>query len=75
MKNSQTRLPLLNIMIKKSRRKIWVNIYDKPTDSKRYVPFALNHLQHCLTNILSSLARRICTIVKNENEKKNALKN
>ena len=75
MKKSQTRLPLLNIMIKKSRKKIWVNFYDKPTDSKRYVPFTLNHLQHCLTNILSSLARRICTIVKNENEKKNALKN
>ena len=32
-------------------------------------PFTSNHPGHCLTNIPFSLARRICTIVENENVK------
>ena len=50
---------------------IWKDIYNKPTDS--FIP---NHPQHYSANILFSLARRIDTIVENENvKKKNALKN
>ena len=56
-------------MINKSGTKIWVDIYNKPTDSKRYVPFTSNHPWHCLRNIPFSLARRIGTIVENENIK------
>ena len=48
---------------------IWMEIYNKSTDSKRYVPFTSNYPQHSLTNISFSLARRTCTIVKNENVK------
>ena len=44
---------------------IWKDIYNKPTDS--FIP---NHPQHYSTNILFSLARRIDTIVENENVKK-----
>ena len=53
-----------------------MDIYNKPTDSKRYLPFTSNKLsnilasnnpQHCLTNISFSLASRICTIIENEN--------
>ena len=58
-------------MIKKSGTKVWMDICNKPTDSKRYalqyVPFTSNHPRHCLTNIPFSLARRICTIAKNGN--------
>ena len=61
-------------MTNKSGTKIWMEIYNKPTNSKRYVPFTSNHLQHCLTNILFSLARKICTIVENENKKEKCLK-
>ena len=64
---SQTRLPFLDIMINKSGTKIWMDIYNKLTDSKRYDPFTANHPRHCLTNIPFSLARRICTVVENEN--------
>ena len=46
--------------------KIWINIYNKPTNSKRYVLFTSNHPRHCLTNTPFSLARRIRTAVENE---------
>ena len=69
MDKSQTKLPFLDNMINKSCTKIWMDIYNKPTDSKRYVPFTSNHPRHCLTNIPFSLARRICTIVENKNVK------
>ena len=51
-----------------------MDIYNKPTDSKRYVPFTSNHIQHCLTDIPFSLARRICTIVEDKNIKEKCLK-
>ena len=35
----QTRLPFLDIIIKKRGAEIWMNIYHKPTDSQRYIPF------------------------------------
>ena len=44
---------------------IWKDIYNKPTDS--FIP---NHPRHYSANILFSLARRIDTIVENENVKK-----
>ena len=39
MDKSQTRLTVLDIMIKKSDTRIWMDIYNKPTDAKRYAPF------------------------------------
>ena len=59
---NQTRLPFLNITINKRGTKTWMDIYNKPTESKQYVPFMSNHPPHCLTNIPLSLARKICTI-------------
>ena len=67
MEKSQTRLPFLDIMINKSGTKIFMDIYNKQTDSRRYVLSTSNHPWHCLTNIPFSLARRICTVVENEN--------
>ena len=46
-----------------------MEIYNKPTDSKRYFPFISNHPRHCLTNLPLSLASRMGTIVENENVK------
>ena len=51
-----------------------MDIYNEPTDSKRYVPFTSNHPRHCLTNIPFSLARIICTIAVNENVKEKRFK-
>ena len=66
MERSKTQLPFLDILINKTGTLIWMDIYTKKTDSKRYVPFTSNHPKHCLKNIPFSLARRICTIVENE---------
>ena len=51
-----------------------MDIYNKPTDSKRYLSFTANRPQHCLTNVPFSLARRICTIAVNENVKEKYFK-
>ena len=74
MEKSQTRLPFLDIIINKSGTTIWRDIYNCPTDSKRYVSFTSNQPQHCLTSIPFSFARRICTIVENENVKEKPFK-
>ena len=44
-----------------------MNIYSKPTDSKRYVSYISNHPKPCLKIIPFCTARRICMIVKNKN--------
>ena len=44
-----------------------MDIYNKPTDSKRYVSFTSNYQQSCLKNIPFCLSRHICTIVEEEN--------
>ena len=46
-----------------------MDICNKPTDSKRYVPFTSNHPRSCLRNIPFCLARRICAIVEEEETK------
>ena len=61
-------------MINKSGTKIWMDIYNKPTHLKRYVPFTSNHPRHCLTNIPFSLPRRICTIAENGSVKEKRFK-
>ena len=46
-----------------------MDIYNKPTDSKRYVPFTSNHPRSCLQNVPIFLATGICTIVEEEGTK------
>ena len=72
MMKSQMRL-FLDIMINKTGTKIWMDICNKPTDSKRHVSFTSNDPRHCLTNILLSLARKRA-IVENENVEEKHLK-
>ena len=69
MGTSTTNLPFLDIMIDKTGTKIWMDLYNKSTDSKRYVPFTSNHPRSCLGSIPFCLATRICTIVEEENTK------
>ena len=68
MERSTTNLAFLDIMINKTGTKIWMDIYNRPTDSKRYVPFTSNHPRSCLRNIPFCLARRICAIVEEEEQ-------
>ena len=74
MENKSNKTTFFRYYDKQSDIKIWMDIYNKPTDSKQYVPFTSNHPQHCLTNIPISLARRMCTIVENENVNEKSFK-
>ena len=52
-----------------------MDIYYKPTDTHRCLPFSSNHRKHCKNNIAFILARRICTIVENIEAKMKHLEN
>ena len=52
IKASDTQLPFLDVMINKEGEKVFMDIYSKPTGSKRYVSFKSNHPKHYLKNIL-----------------------
>ena len=69
MEVSKTNIPFLDILVNKNEKTLWMDIYSKPTDAKRYVPFSSCHPKHCLTNIPFCLARRICMIVENNEQK------
>ena len=46
-----------------------MDIYYKPTNTHRCLPFSSNHPKHCKKNIPSILACRIFTIVENTEAK------
>ena len=74
METSDTQHPFLDIMINKEGKTVFMDIYSKPTDSKRYVSFKSNHPRHCLKNIQFSLAHRICVIAEKDSLKEINLK-
>ena len=47
-----------------------MDLYHKPTDTQRCLPYSTSHPKHCFKNIPFVMARRIITIVEN-----NSLKN
>ena len=61
---SDTNCPFLDVMVIKEGRKIKTDLYNKPTDSKRYVHFRSSHPNHTKRNIPYNLARRIAMIVE-----------
>ena len=65
MDHSKAEIPFLDILMKKDKTGIWMDLYHKPTDTRRYVPFSSNHPNHCKRNLPFTLARRICVIVEN----------
>ena len=62
-------LPFLDILVQKNNNKIETDIYSKETDTKQYLTFNSCHPRHITRNIPYNLARRICTIVSNEEKK------
>ena len=75
MEYSKDVIPFLDILIKRNNDKIWMNIYCKPTDTHRCLPFSSNHPKHYKKNIPFTLACRICTIVENTEAKMKHLEN
>ena len=52
-----------------------MDLYHKPTDTQRCLPFTSSHPNHCKRNIPFCLTRRICTIAENNTEKLKNLEN
>ena len=62
----ENQLPFLDVLVKKVNCKIETDIFYKPTDSKQYLIFNSCHPKHTKENIPFGLARRLCTIVSDE---------
>ena len=52
-----------------------MDLYHKPTDTQRCLPFTSSHPNHCKWNIPFCLAQRICTIAENKAKKLKNLEN
>ena len=66
MEYSKVQQPFLDVLVKRENTKIETDIYYKPTDSKQYLLCNYCHPKHTKTSIPFSLARRIRSIVTNE---------
>jgi hypothetical protein len=74
IQSNTVNLPFLDILIIKDNKTIYTDIYYKETDSKQYLNFSSCHSKHTKINIPFTLAKRICTIVSNEELKLKRLK-
>ena len=66
---SKDQIPFVDILIRRNKNGIWMDLYHKPTDTQRFLPFIFSHPNYCKRNIPFCLARRICTIAENNDEK------
>ena len=73
MENSEENLPFLDILLLKDNSRILTDIYSKETDSKQYLNFHSCYQKHTKTSIPYNLARRICTIVSDQDTKQRRL--
>ena len=71
--NNQHELAFLDVKIINNRGKLETDLYHKETDSRQYLPFSSCHPRHIKTNIPFCLARRICSIVSNDNKRQQRL--
>ena len=58
METSDKELSFLDIYIKRNDNEIWINIYFKPPDTRRCVPFSSSYPSNCKKNITFILAWR-----------------
>ena len=73
MEKSEEKLPFLDILLLKNNSTILTDIYSKETDSKQYLNFHSCHPKHTKTSIPYNLARRICTIVSDQDTQQRRL--
>ena len=77
LEKSSTKIPFLDVLVKKENDKISTDIFYKSTDTHQYLHFGSSHPRHIKRAIPYNLARRICTIVSDEetrNQRLNELK-
>lgn len=77
LEKNSTEIPFLDVLVKKKNDKISTDIFYKSTDTHQYLHFGSSHPRHIKRAIPYNLARRICTIVSDEetrNQRLNELK-
>ena len=75
MEYSKDQIPVLDILIKRNENVVWMDFYHKPTDTQRCLPFTSSYPNHFKRNVPFCLARRICTVAENNDDKLKHLKN
>ena len=75
MEYSKDQIPFLEILMKRNENGIWMDLYHKPTNTQRCLPFTSSHPNRCKQNIPFCLAPRICTTAGNNAEKLKNLEN
>ena len=75
MEYSKGVIAFLDILNHCNNNKIWMDIYYKPTDTHRCLPFSSNHPKHCKNSISFTLTRPIWTIAENTGAKMKHLEN
>ena len=73
MEHNIEKLPFLDILLFKSGNKLCTDIYYKTTDTHQYLNVKSCHPRHVKHNIPYCLARRICTIVIEQDLRKKRL--
>ena len=73
LQKSSVEIPFLDVLIRKENNKITTDIYYKSTDTHQYLHFGSSHPRHIKRAIPYNLARRICTIVSEEETKNQRL--
>ena len=63
MENSTIQLPFLDVMVIKEGTSITTDLFQKATDTRRYLPYNSCHPGHTRKNIPYCLARRVAMIV------------
>ena len=48
MEFSEKEIPFLDILIKRDKSGIWMDLYHKPTDTQRCLPYSTSHPKQCL---------------------------
>lgn len=66
---SERKIPFLEVLVEKKGNEISTDIYFKPTDTQQYLHFGSCHPRHTKRSIPYNLARRICTIVSDDDTK------
>ena len=75
MEYSKHQIPFLDILIKRNRNDISMNLFHNPTGTQRCLCFTSSHPNHCKRNNPFCLEQRICTTAENNAEKLKNLKN
>ncbi|OOY45291.1 hypothetical protein, partial [Solemya velum gill symbiont] len=66
MEIGEKQLPFLDVLVQKNNTLLTTDVFYKSTDTHQYLDFRSSHPSHTKRNIPYCLARRICTIVSDQ---------